>query len=737
MGQPISKPGTASAAPNVLNDRTPAPVQRAVPKLSVQATIDDSQAYSASQNQTLEDRRASLPSLKQRRDSNKAPSSNGYCTSATVDLGVSPSSYKHDWHSVPVASHYPQLMNPPEDEFEECHINGGHAFRRHLTKPGLEIICPHLNKFLWAVTDPSTKRRGDGLLPRFSVYEPYRPIFHNREKISQSKAEDTDDHIKEHVQALLRLIKKKKPLTWEKLDEIEAKKCYNIAFKDLWLLFPPGKTVFSRDDGAWRAYKVGRVDIYPESDSENISIHCWFLDFDNNGQWLVPHEKVFHVPSYSSEQPIINLNVIPDWYFGNLEDMLIERGKNYLSYGSNVFYRAYAGDAWPRTSQQDPDNVIIDYVTSCKYRQDTGLNEPYCTGVVCCICQGNAVQLGSYPANAPHDSDICKTQQIGSHTNNEKYLMFCPPRLWAFSLRHKSWKMIPPQELEEVKHRDESFKRLQMDEYKKKDLEHLLRGYLENRQTSANLDLIKGKGQGLNVLLHGNPGTGKTLTVESLCEKLCIPLYMLTCGELGNGTDDFKNRLERAFLRAVNWGAILLLEEADIFVRQREHDIQRCAIVSSFLNRLDYSRAMVFMATNRVKIFDPALKSRVHIMLTFPDFDFKTQQEIWNDAIHRLPDVSPNDKENLQYWVRSELESLDEKRHVRMNGRQIRNCINAASALAHGNPDDRSLKSLHVKKILRLGEEFMEYVRQGDTPDIEAIMEDRSRQDQLARQITP
>ena len=42
---------------------------------------------------------------------------------------------------------------------------------------------------------------------------------------------------------------------------------------------------------------------------------------------------------------------------------------------------------------------------------------------------------------------------------------------------------------------------------------------------------------------------------------------MLTCGDLGNDTDAFEDRLQMAFLRAANWGAILLLEEADVFVR--------------------------------------------------------------------------------------------------------------------------------------------------------------------------
>lgn len=46
-------------------------------------------------------------------------------------------------------------------------------------------------------------------------------------------------------------------------------------------------------------------------------------------------------------------------------------------------------------------------------------------------------------------------------------------------------------------------------------------------------DLIAGKGQGLLILLHGGPGTGKTLTAESIAEAQEKPLYRVTCGDIG------------------------------------------------------------------------------------------------------------------------------------------------------------------------------------------------------------
>lgn len=60
-------------------------------------------------------------------------------------------------------------------------------------------------------------------------------------------------------------------------------------------------------------------------------------------------------------------------------------------------------------------------------------------------------------------------------------------------------------------------------------------------QFDAAPDIIAGKGQGLLVLLHGGPGTGKTLTAESIAEAQERPLYRVTCGDIGIEPQDVEN----------------------------------------------------------------------------------------------------------------------------------------------------------------------------------------------------
>lgn len=56
---------------------------------------------------------------------------------------------------------------------------------------------------------------------------------------------------------------------------------------------------------------------------------------------------------------------------------------------------------------------------------------------------------------------------------------------------------------------------------------------VHGQRSSATMDIIDGKGQGLLMLLHGGPGTGKTLTAESIAEMQERPLYRVTCGDIG------------------------------------------------------------------------------------------------------------------------------------------------------------------------------------------------------------
>ena len=102
-------------------------------------------------------------------------------------------------------------------------------------------------------------------------------------------------------------------------------------------------------------------------------------------------------------------------------------------------------------------------------------------------------------------------------------------------------------------------------------------------------DVIKGKGRGLVGLLSGTPGCGKTLTAEAVAEVTHKPLYALSAGELGITPTSLEATLDKVLELAQMWDAVLLLDEAEVFLTQRNiSDLKRNALVSIFLRRLEY-----------------------------------------------------------------------------------------------------------------------------------------------------
>ena len=84
------------------------------------------------------------------------------------------------------------------------------------------------------------------------------------------------------------------------------------------------------------------------------------------------------------------------------------------------------------------------------------------------------------------------------------------------------------------------------------------------------------------ILLDGPPGVGKTLTAESVAETMKAPLYTMSAGELGTQSNNVEKRLSDILEMASMWNAILLIDEADIFMEQRTpFELDRNELVAS------------------------------------------------------------------------------------------------------------------------------------------------------------
>jgi len=156
-------------------------------------------------------------------------------------------------------------------------------------------------------------------------------------------------------------------------------------------------------------------------------------------------------------------------------------------------------------------------------------------------------------------------------------------------------------------------------------------------------DFVEGKSGGTIILCMGAPGLGKTLTAEIYSEVVSRPLYRVHSGQLGTSPDTIEKRLAEVLLRAERWGAILLLDEADIFIRTRSNDMDHNAIVASFLRRLEYYSGMLFMTTNREKDVDDAILSRCSAILKYEHPCEKQRLAIWSNLRDQFEMKVPDD----------------------------------------------------------------------------------------------
>lgn len=149
-------------------------------------------------------------------------------------------------------------------------------------------------------------------------------------------------------------------------------------------------------------------------------------------------------------------------------------------------------------------------------------------------------------------------------------------------------------------------------------------------QTEDNIeDIIKGKMGGVIVLATGNPGLGKTLTAEVFSETIKKPLFVVQCSQLGLNVDQVEKNLGEVLSRAGRWGAILLIDEADVYIRQRGEDIIQNAIVGVFLRLIEYYPGILFMTSNRGEIIDDAILSRATAWIKYEAPDPGLLIKIW------------------------------------------------------------------------------------------------------------
>jgi SpoVK/Ycf46/Vps4 family AAA+-type ATPase len=255
----------------------------------------------------------------------------------------------------------------------------------------------------------------------------------------------------------------------------------------------------------------------------------------------------------------------------------------------------------------------------------------------------------------------------------------------------------------------------------------------EGRLHPWNTDIVQNKGEGRIFLLHGTPGVGKTCTAETIAELTNRPLISITSGDLGTNSHHVESTLNYFLELGQRYGALLLLDEADVYLeRRRSKDITRNGLVSTFLRALEYYRGVLFLTTNRVQAFDSAFLSRIHVALHYKNLRDEDRERIWANKIERLERESRGTiriSTAARGLLLSSPDSNDggERLHsLKWNGREIRNALQTMLALAESEAREQGSKVVtvgrkHVSAVVNMSGEFRDYLKK--TTPVEGIQD--------------
>lgn len=118
-------------------------------------------------------------------------------------------------------------------------------------------------------------------------------------------------------------------------------------------------------------------------------------------------------------------------------------------------------------------------------------------------------------------------------------------------------------------------------------------------------------------------------------------------------------QLGRIFDAAATWKAVLLLDEADVYLQRRDSlQLQRNRLVATFLRTLEYYGGIFFLTTNLLHDFDEAILDRIQLKLRYDDLDPLARRSIFN---HHFQEANADIEEK----------DLSTFAEIKLNGRQV------------------------------------------------------------------
>ncbi|KAK3370625.1 AAA family ATPase [Podospora didyma] len=607
---------------------------------------------------------------------------------------------------------------------------------RYVTQTSLQVNSPALRNLLRDVVGyyPGQSFHTSAITIDFPAHCLY--FCRNKLRAVLDEQEPGSD-LAAHLPILLEFINEQHKDAIKEGDNFRAEGL--MSYEHLWTIFEPESLVYATRIGQPRIYKLNSFQ-YVDNQCAALELNVDYVDYD--GTNFGKRSETLRIPKFKGTAPIAGLPVMPLSFHPDPERVsrrVIARGRRWEKLSGQTFCeykgvaREYVGTHENGDRQENKFNiegrVMVDTHTYHRIEADQAffVERPFpAVGEDATPERPNSRKRrrsvdSEYESDSDSDSEAEDWNLVPEEDVPKRVLapltddqcLLATSAVRGFSFTEKKFLEFSVDQLRDVEWNSESFEQLVLPNQQKELVQALVAEHTQ-RTTTTNAgkgleDIVKGKGLGLVLVLHGPPGVGKTLTAECVAEFSKRPLYTVSSGDLGMTAHTLDEKLTRTLDLASTWNAVLLIDEADVFLERRSlHDMDRNALVSIFLRTLEYYSGILFMTTNRVRTFDDAFKSRIHVPLKYEDLPTESRLKVWKNFLGKLEGEDGGvDIDEAGY------RSLAEGR---LNGRQIKNIVRTAKSLA--NYKRRRLDHDQLKQVMDIQMTFEAEMNGDDDVDV-------------------
>ncbi|KAG8720236.1 hypothetical protein FRC09_009873 [Ceratobasidium sp. 395] len=268
---------------------------------------------------------------------------------------------------------------------------------------------------------------------------------------------------------------------------------------------------------------------------------------------------------------------------------------------------------------------------------------------------------------------------------SDDVLCLMPPAHLGYSFSAKLWGRISVDDLSGIAFNENAFDRLVLSD----DYKDIIKAQVETfskRGDELVSDLVENKGGGMVMVLHGKPG------------------------ELGQYADALESQLRDIMTMSASWNAIVLIDEADVFLEARDHfDSSRNSKVSVFLRLLEYHTGgplyRKFFQFLQERLVPTPTSRRFTIALHYPDLEQESRLRIWREFLSRarveIGAPGATQPSGPNYISHQDITRLSKKP---MNGRVIKQLIRGAQAIAIAKQEPFGM--MQLEKVIGITEKF-------------------------------